>query len=222
MTNLLLEAYGVDKTVPDGATRRQILKGCDLTLAAGEIVGIMGPSGCGKTTLLDIVAGLKVPDRGQVYLCGSPLDYTKPASLPPLRREHLGFLSQGYGLLTDESVYENLVLPLRFQKPTLPRKKWRDLAEQKLQQVGLEVALEKKINRLSGGEKQRLALARALMRNPRILIADEPSSALDRGRTEHLIELFIQLAAQGTGVLLATHDPLLAAACHRVQNLETL
>lgn len=222
MTNLLLEAYGVDKTVPDGATRRQILKGCDLTLAAGEIVGIMGPSGCGKTTLLDIVAGLKVPDRGQVYLCGSPLDYTKPASLPPLRREHLGFLSQGYGLLTDESVYENLVLPLRFQKPTLPRKKWRALAEQKLQQVGLEVALEKKINRLSGGEKQRLALARALMRNPRILIADEPSSALDRGRTEHLIELFIQLAAQGTGVLLATHDPLLAAACHRVQNLETL
>lgn len=222
MTNLLLEAYGVDKTVPDGATRRQILKGCDLTLAAGEIVGIMGPSGCGKTTLLDIVAGLKVPDRGQVYLCGSPLDYTKPASLPPLRREHLGFLSQGYGLLTDENVYENLVLPLRFQKPTLPRKEWRALAEQKLQQVGLEVALEKKINRLSGGEKQRLALARALMRNPRILIADEPSSALDRERTEHLIELFIQLAAKGTGVLLATHDPLLAAACHRVQNLETL
>lgn len=222
MTNLLIEAYGVDKTVPDGATRRQILKGCDLTLAAGEIVGIMGPSGCGKTTLLDIVAGLKVPDRGQVYLCGSPLDYTKPASLPPLRREHLGFLSQGYGLLTDENVYENLVLPLRFQKPTLPRKEWRALAEQKLQQVGLEVALEKKINRLSGGEKQRLALARALMRNPRILIADEPSSALDRERTEHLIELFIQLAAQGTGVLLATHDPLLAAACHRVQNLETL
>lgn len=222
MTNLLLEAYGVDKTVPDGATRRQVLKGCDLTLAAGEIVGIMGPSGCGKTTLLDIVAGLKVPDRGQVYLCGVPLDYTKPASLPPLRREYLGFLSQGYGLLTDESVYENLVLPLRFQKPTLPRKEWRALAEQKLQQVGLEVALEKKINRLSGGEKQRLALARALMRNPRILIADEPSSALDRGRTEHLIELFIQLAAQGTGVLLATHDPLLATACHRVQNLETL
>lgn len=222
MTHLLLEAYGVDKTVPDGATRRQVLKGCDLTLAAGEIVGIMGPSGCGKTTLLDIVAGLKVPDRGQVYLCGTPLDYTKPASLPPLRREHLGFLSQGYGLLTDESVYENLVLPLRFQKPTLPRKEWRALAEQKLQQVGLEVALEKKINRLSGGEKQRLALARALMRNPRILIADEPSSALDRGRTEHLSELFIQLAAQGTGVLLATHDPLLAAACHRVQNLETL
>ena len=222
MTHLLLEAYGVDKTVPDGATRRQVLKGCDLTLAAGEIVGIMGPSGCGKTTLLDIIAGLKVPDRGQVYLCGTPLDYTKPASLPPLRREHLGFLSQGYGLLTDESVYENLVLPLRFQKPTLPRKEWRALAEQKLQQVGLEVALEKKINRLSGGEKQRLALARALMRNPRILIADEPSSALDRGRTEHLSELFIQLAAQGTGVLLATHDPLLAAACHRVQNLETL
>ena len=115
-----------------------------------------------------------------------------------------------------------MVLPLRFQKPTLPRKEWRALAEQKLQQVGLEVALEKKINRLSGGEKQRLALARALMRNPRILIADEPSSALDRGRTEHLSELFIQLAAQGTGVLLATHDPLLAAACHRVQNLETL
>ena len=222
MTHLLLEAYGVDKTVPDGATRRQVLKGCDLTLAAGEVVGIMGPSGCGKTTLLDIVAGLKVPDRGQVYLCGTPLDYTKPASLPPLRREHLGFLSQGYGLLADESVYENLVLPLRFQKPTLPRKEWRALAEQKLQQVGLEVALEKKINRLSGGEKQRLALARALMRNPRILIADEPSSALDRGRTEHLSELFIQLAAQGTGVLLATHDPLLAAACHRVQNLETL
>ena len=125
MTHLLLEAYGVDKTVPDGATRRQVLKGCDLTLAAGEIVGIMGPSGCGKTTLLDIVAGLKVPDRGQVYLCGTPLDYTKPASLPPLRREHLGFLSQGYGLLTDESVYENLVLPLRFQKPTLPRKAGR-------------------------------------------------------------------------------------------------
>lgn len=222
MTNLLLEAYGVDKTVPDETARRQVLKDCNLTLAAGEIVGIMGPSGCGKTTLLDIVAGLQVPDRGQVYLRGTPLDYTKPASLPPIRREHIGFLSQGYGLLPDESAYENLVLPLRFQKPTPPRKEWRALAEEKLEQVGLDVALEKKINRLSGGEKQRLALARALMRNPQILIADEPSSALDWGRTQHLIELFAQLAGQGTGVLLATHDPLLAAACHRVQNLETL
>jgi ABC-type lipoprotein export system ATPase subunit len=210
---MLVQAMSLEKRYPDGDQYRCVLKDANLDVEAGRIVGIQGPSGCGKTTLLNIVAGLSSCEAGTVFFDGTPLDYSAPRDLAKLRRAHIGLVSQDYGLLHDESVADNIALPLRFGRPRPRRQERRQLVTQAMSWAALEVDPKRKIRSLSGGEKQRVAIARALVRQPRLLIADEPTAALDATTGMAIVARLRTVADRGAAVLVATHDPHVADAC---------
>ena len=213
MSKILVRAVSVEKWYPDGDERRCVLNGADLDVSVGRIVGIQGPSGCGKTTLLNIVAGLSSCDAGTVFFDGTPLDYSAPRDLAKMRRAHIGLVSQDYGLLADETVTENIALPLRFGRPRPRRQERQKMVAQAMSWAALEVDPKRKVRNLSGGEKQRVAIARALVRQPSLLIADEPTAALDAATGEAIVARLRTIADRGAGVLVATHDPHVADAC---------
>lgn len=213
MHETVLALDDVAMTFPDGSGRRRVIDGAGLEVQSGRMVAITGPSGCGKTTLLRIATGLLRPDRGSVVVAGSPLDPARPADVARTRLERIGLIDQEYGLLDAESVLDNVALPLRFGTPRLGRHARREAAGRALQRAGLEVDLRRRVDRLSGGERQRVAIARALVREPQLLVADEPTASLDAETGARIIELLGALAARGSGVLVATHDPQVSAAC---------
>ncbi|MEJ2579734.1 MAG: ABC transporter ATP-binding protein [Kineosporiaceae bacterium] len=213
MSEVLARAISLEKCYPDGGGRRCVLDGVALEIELGRIVGIQGPSGCGKTTLLNIVAGLARCDRGTVFFDGTPLDHSAPRELAKLRRTNIGLVSQEYGLLAEESVAENIALPLRFGRPRPRRRERAELVERAMEWAALDVDPKRKVRSLSGGEKQRVAIARALVRQPRLLIADEPTAALDAVTGQEIVARLRVIAGQGAAVLVATHDPRVADAC---------
>lgn len=213
---MLVQAVSLEKCYPDGQGRTCVLNGADLEVETGRIVGVLGPSGCGKTTLLNIVAGLARCDSGKVFFDGTPLDYSAPRALAELRRAHIGLVSQDYGLLHEESVAENIALPLRFGRPRPGRQERRRLVERAMAWAALEVPVKRKVRSLSGGEKQRVAIARALVREPSLLIADEPTAALDAATGAAIVARLRTIAEQGAAVLVATHDPQVSDACDSV------
>ena len=192
----------------------QVLKGIDLHIDKGEIVSIVGPSGAGKTTLLQIIGTLDKPDTGTVIVDGIEVNGLSTNKLSRFRNEHLGFVFQFHQLLPEFTAIENIMIPTyiagRKQSDA------RERAEELLQFMGLENRAKHKPNELSGGEKQRVAVARALMNNPAVILADEPSGSLDTKNKEELHKLFFDLRDKfGQTFVIVTHDEGLAQITDR-------
>ena len=197
----------------------QVLKGIDLRIEKGEIVSIVGPSGAGKTTLLQILGTLDKPDSGSVVVDGIETSTLSTNKLSEFRNMHLGFVFQFHQLLPEFTAIENIMIPayIAGMKP----KEARSRAEELLAFMGLSDRATHKPNELSGGEKQRVAVARALMNNPAVILADEPSGSLDSKNKEELHKLFFELRDKfGQTFVIVTHDETLATLTDRTIHLK--
>lgn len=210
---VLIIAERVSKSYPVGSSAVQILHDVSLTVSEGEVCAIMGPSGSGKSTLMYCLAGLEQPSSGEVALLGTNVVQSSRTQLAQLRRSELGFVFQSYNLMPTLSVFENVALPFRLRGERV------DAAgiEQALTAVGLAGRGASSPSSMSGGEQQRVAIARVLAQRPRIVFADEPTGALDsRSGRLVLAELRRIGSTPGQCVLVVTHDPSVAATCDRV------
>jgi putative ABC transport system ATP-binding protein len=204
---ILVELTEVSKAY-DGAHGRMALDGVSLAVGRGELTAIMGPSGSGKSTLLNLIAGLDRPDRGQVVVGGEDLGRLNETRLSRFRRAQVGFVFQFFNLLNNLTVLENVLIPAQLlgTRPATARARARQLMD-RLDLMGLA---DRYPPRLSGGQQQRVAIARALINEPVLLLADEPTGALDSRSGEQVMELFDGLNREGQTVLLVTHDAKLA------------
>ena len=211
----MIEIKGVTKSFGS----LQVLKGIDLCIKKGEIVSIVGPSGAGKTTLLQILGTLDKPDSGSVVVDGIETSTLSTNKLSEFRNMHLGFVFQFHQLLPEFTAIENIMIPayIAGMKP----KEARSRAEELLAFMGLSDRATHKPNELSGGEKQRVAVARALMNNPAVILADEPSGSLDSKNKEELHKLFFELRDKfGQTFVIVTHDETLATLTDRTIHLK--
>ena len=206
-----IEVVGLRKRVPDALGELTILDNINFTVARGESIAITGASGSGKSTLLGLLAGLDTPTQGQVKLLGQSLFDLDEDGSAALRAKSLGFVFQSFQLLPNLTALENVMLPLE-----LAGRPAQALAIQMLEQVGLGQRLHHYPSTLSGGEQQRVSLARAFVQRPALLFADEPTGSLDHATGARIIEMLFSLyASLGTTLVLVTHDPQLAARCDR-------
>ena len=202
----LLDARAIVKSYPVGGKALTILRELDLQVEAGEMVAIVGASGVGKSTLLHVLGGLDRADRGSVSIAGSELTALSDASLVAFRNRHVGFVFQFHHLLPEFSAVENAEMPMRIAR--LPRGESRPRAEELLTRVGLGERLAHRPGMLSGGEQQRVAVARALAMRPSVLLADEPTGDLDARNAEEILSLLQTLKRDfGKTVVIVTHDP---------------
>ena len=192
----------------------EVLKGIDLTINRGEVVSIVGPSGAGKTTLLQIIGTLDRPDSGSVHVDSVDVTSLSQSKLADFRNRHIGFVFQFHQLLPEFTAIENIMIPAYIAGTS--KKEARSRAEELLQFMGLSDRAQHKPNELSGGEKQRVAVARALVNNPSVILADEPSGSLDSKNKEELHQLFFNLRDRfGQTFVIVTHDEQLAAITDR-------
>jgi len=208
----LIEVSGVSKLY-DAAGRSAALDGVSLSIEDGEYTAIMGPSGSGKSTLLNLIAGLDRPSAGTVVVGGIDLGTLSETRLAHYRRTHLGFIFQFFNLLANLTVMENVLIPA--QLAGVPSAAGASRARELLEQLGMTERSGAYPARLSGGERQRVAIARALINRPSVLLADEPTGALDSRSGEQVMELLGRLNGDGQTILLVTHDAKLAAAHSR-------
>lgn len=194
-----------------------VLKDVSFSVEEGEYVAIMGPSGSGKSTLMNIIGCLDTPTSGTYFLKGVDISGRSDSEMSKIRNKSIGFVFQNFNLLPKQSAVENVALPLLYSG--VPRKERRERAKAALEKVGLEDRMEFKPTQLSGGQKQRVAIARAIVTKPDILLADEPTGALDTASGLQVMELFKQLNQEGMTVIMITHDPDIAAHAHRVMTI---
>ena len=190
------------------------LNNVSLEVKKGEFVAIMGPSGSGKTTLMNIIGCLDKPTKGTFLLNGEDIAKCTENEMSDLRLKTIGFVFQSFHLLPRQSALTNVELPLNYAK--VPKKERRERALKALERVGLVDRVNFKPNQLSGGQMQRVAIARAIVNNPKLLLADEPTGALDTKSGAQVMELFQKLNDEGVSVLMITHDPEIAAHAKRV------
>ena len=212
-----LTVRGVRKTFEAENAPVRALRGVDLTVAPGEFVAVMGPSGCGKSTLLNLVAGLDVADEGTITVAGQEVTGQSEDDLARLRRKHIGIVFQFFNLLEGMTVLENVALPtiIAGRKRRMAETRARDLLD--LLGIGDKAAAVPGV--LSGGQRQRLAIARALANEPTLLLADEPTGALDSDGGAEVIELLRRLHAGGQTLILVTHDADVAEAAERIARM---
>ena len=189
------------------------LRGVDLSIARGEFVAIMGPSGSGKSTLMNLIGCLDTPSAGQYFCDGVDVSTLDKEALAKLRRDKIGFVFQGFHLLTRMDATDNVAMPLGYAR--VPHAERKARAREALAAVGLAERAGHRPNELSGGQQQRVAIARALVNNPPILLADEPTGALDSKTGEEILALFKRLRDDGHTVILITHDAHVAAHADR-------
>ena len=193
----------------------EVLKGVDLTVKKGEIVSIIGKSGAGKTTLLQIMGTLDTPDSGSVVIDGIDVFALKEQQLADFRNRHIGFIFQFHQLLPEFTTLENVIMPALIAR--MDEKEAEQRAVQLLTELGMAERLTHKPNQLSGGEKQRVAAARAMMMSPNVILADEPSGSLDESNKKELHKLLLQMREQyGQTIIIVTHDKELAEISDRV------
>jgi putative ABC transport system ATP-binding protein len=208
MTTPIIQISDVSKHYDD---ERPALAGLSLEVSAGEALAVLGPSGSGKSTLLNLVAGLDKPTAGSVTVAGARVDQMTEAGLAKYRRERIGVVFQFFNLLDDLTVTDNVLLPA--QLAGMARAEARSRAAELLEFLGIDRHAKTFPGRLSGGERQRVAVARALMNRPPLLLADEPTGALDTASAADVRELLTELNSDGQTILLVTHDVSLAEAC---------
>lgn len=212
----LIQLAGVWK-VYNGGVEVQALRGVDLTVEWGEYVAIMGPSGSGKSTLMHILGCLDTPTRGSYRLAGEEVGNLPSNKLAEIRNRFVGFVFQAFNLLPRASVLRNVELPLLYGG--VPRAERRERAMAMLARMGLADRAKHLPSQLSGGQRQRAAIARALVTNPAVLLADEPTGNLDQATGAEVMALFDELSDQGQTVILVTHDPQVAAHARRIVRL---
>jgi lipoprotein-releasing system ATP-binding protein len=218
-SEVVLRAEGLAKEYISGPTATSVLKGVSMQVCAGELVAVVGPSGAGKTTLLYLLGGLARPSSGEVWLGGDPLFQLPDEALSKLRNRRLGFIFQYHHLLTDLDAAANVALPLRVAG--LSAGAARERATALLQSIGLSHRLTHKPGELSGGEQQRVAVARALANQPQVLLADEPTGNLDKVNSMAVFDMLKRAAREGgQAVVMVTHNAELARKADRVIRME--
>ena len=208
---------GVRKTFEAELAPVRALRGVDLEIAAGEFVAVMGPSGCGKTTLLNLVAGLDVPDEGTITIADEVITGLSEDDLARMRRKHIGIVFQFFNLLESMTVLENVVLPAVIAGTK--RKPAETRARDMLDLLGLGDKAKEMPGVLSGGQRQRLAIARALANEPTLLLADEPTGALDSEGGHEVLELFKRLHGDGQTIIMVTHNQEVADAADGILHM---
>lgn len=212
LTETVIDLKNADLTLGSAAASVHVLKGIDLTIDAGEAVGIIGPSGSGKSTLLMVLAGLERLDSGEIFIKGQPLHSFSEDVLAEFRGRNIGIVFQSFHLIANMTALENVAVPLELAGASDAF----DIAKRELTAVGLGERLSHYPGQLSGGEQQRVAIARALAPSPALLIADEPTGNLDTETGKQIADLlFAKQAERGMTLLLVTHDNSLAARCSR-------
>ena len=219
MTDLVMEATGITKDLGHGVAQTRALKGVNLSLRGGELTLLMGPSGSGKTTLLSILGCMLTPTEGTVRVRGDSIAGKNPEDLAKLRRENIGFVFQSYHLFPTLSAADNVRLALDVRGET--GKAAKDKSAAALASVGLSGKTRNYPNQLSGGEQQRVAIARAVVGDPSVILADEPTAALDSENGKAIMTILAEIAKDpGRGVLVVTHDPRLVPYAGRIVHIE--
>jgi lipoprotein-releasing system ATP-binding protein len=215
----VLTCTNLTKYFMQGDTRVDVLTGVNMSIAPGERVAIVGASGSGKTTLLQLVGGLDLPTSGEVSIAGQRIDKLSDAARGDLRNRALGFVYQFHHLLPEFSALENVAMPLLVRR--MPVTDAKNKAQQLLERVGLGARLHHRPSQLSGGERQRAAVARALVTQPQVVMADEPTGNLDGANANQVFDLMLELNREiGTALVIVTHAPELAARMQRVLTLQ--
>ena len=211
---MILELKGIYKEYQQGKMKVPVLKNVDFSMEEGEYVAIMGPSGSGKTTLMNIIGCLDQATEGSFILDGQDIRSCTENIMSDIRLNKIGFVFQSFHLLPRQTALANVEMPLNYAK--VPRKERRERALKALERVGLSDRVNFRPNQLSGGQMQRVAIARAIVNNPKLLLADEPTGALDSKSGAQVMELFKKLNEEGVTVLMITHDPEIASHARRV------
>lgn len=211
----MIKLIGIEKSFNAGKSNElHVLKGISTEVKDGELVAIVGKSGAGKSTLLHIIACIDSYDSGEYYIDDLLIKNMSEKKLANIRNEKIGIVMQDFSLVEDFTVLENIMIPLDFAKNKRPNAK--ELAKEVLKQVNMENFAKEKVRNLSGGEKQRIAIARAIINNPSLILADEPTGSLDSANTEAIMDLLFSLNKQGKTIIIVTHDKELAEKCHRI------
>ncbi len=210
----IIKLQDIKKSYQVGATPLQVLKGIDLDIEEGELVSIMGSSGSGKSTLLNILGILDSYDSGSYTLAGTPIQNLSESKAAFYRNKFIGFVFQSFNLLSFKNATENVALPLYYQG--VSRKKRNKIAEEYLEKVGLREWAEHMPNELSGGQKQRVAIARSLISQPKVILADEPTGALDTKTSYDVMDIFKEVNASGITVIIVTHESDIAKMTGRI------
>ncbi|MGI8943521.1 MAG: ABC transporter ATP-binding protein [Qipengyuania sp.] len=218
MSDAVLELRGVTRSFEQGGVRIDVLRGVDMSIRPGEIVALLGPSGSGKSTLLQAVGLLEGGFGGEIVIAGNAAEKSNAQARTELRRDHLGFVYQFHHLLPDFDARENVVLPQLVAGK--PRDEAEARAEQLLTALGLGHRMTHRPSKLSGGEQQRVAVARGLANRPKLVLADEPTGNLDEATSDKVLAQFLELVrGEGSAALVATHNERLAAKMDRVERL---
>ena len=214
----MISLNNINKTYYTGTTSLHVLKGIDLKINEGELVSIMGSSGSGKSTLLNIIGMLDNFDEGEFFLNKEKIVKLSEKRAAFYRNKFIGFVFQSFNLISFKNAMENVALPLYYQK--VPRKKRNALAMEYLEKMGLAEWAHHMPNELSGGQKQRLAIARALISDPKVILADEPTGALDSETSIEVMNIFKEIHQSGKTILIVTHEREIAAETERIIRLK--
>ena len=212
---MLIELKNVDKIYRSGQQSYQALKKVSLSVEEGEMIAIQGKSGAGKSTLLHIIGCVDTFDGGSYMLDGVEVGKLNDRQLARIRNQKVGFVMQDFALVPKLSVYENIAVPL-YLSANVSIGKIRNRVEKAAEDVGLAMQLEKRANQLSGGQKQRTAIARAVVNDPKIILADEPTGALDAATAGEIMSLLKKQNEKGITVIIITHDDSIAKSCNRI------
>jgi len=211
---IVIRTYDLWKTYIMGDQEINAVSGIDIEVKRGEYLAIMGPSGSGKSTLMNLIGCLDTPTKGQYYINGNLVSEMSDDDLARIRNKEIGFVFQTFNLLPRATSLQNVELPLIYSG--IPADKRQEMARLAMQQVDLERRMHHKPNELSGGQRQRVAIARALVNNPSILLADEPTGALDTATGNEIMGLFERLHQRGNTICLVTHEHDIAMHAHRI------
>ena len=210
----MIDMRGINKGYMLGDERLPILKNVNFSVEKGEYVAILGPSGSGKTTFMNIIGCMDVMDSGEYYLDGIAIHETKEKDLTEIRNKKIGFIFQNYQLIPTYNVLQNIIMPLIMRG--MKHQEAEERCMETIRLLGLDQRIEHKPNELSGGQKQRVSIARALVGQPAILLADEPTGALDQTSGKEVLKLFAELNEMGNTIVMITHDLSVAKTAKRI------
>ena len=217
-TGIVARLESVSKQYEQGGEPVPVLKDISMELKEGEYLAIMGPSGSGKTTLMNILGCLDAPTTGSYFLGGRDISECDDRTMAGMRNKYIGFVFQGFNLLPEYDAIDNVSLPLLYAGLTKERR--REMATQALELVGLSDRMSFKPNQLSGGQQQRVAIARAIVHKPKLLLADEPTGALDSVNGEQLMSIFDELHSGGSTIVMITHERAIADRARRILHIK--